>query len=204
MLVIGIAGGTGSGKSTVVDKIIRKLPEQSVNLLPQDSYYMDNSGIAPDERKMINFDHPSSIEFELLVQHIKALQAGQPVKQPVYSYIDCIRTGEYVIMKPGDFIIVEGILVFTHKALRDKMDIKVFVEADPDERLLRVIKRDLSERGRTIEEVMERYIKVLKPMHIEFIEPTKKYADIIIPHGGENRKGIDMLVNMIKQLKKHA
>lgn len=204
MLVIGIAGGTGSGKSTVVDKIIRKLPEQSVNLLPQDSYYRDNSDIPPDERKKINFDHPASIEFELLVQHIEALQAGHPVKQPVYSYIDCTRTGEYVNMKPGDLIIVEGILVFTHKALRDKMDIKVFVEADPDERLLRIIKRDLSERGRTIEEVMERYIKVLKPMHIEFIEPTKKYADIIIPHGGENRKGIDMLVNMIKQLNNHA
>lgn len=204
MLVIGIAGGTGSGKSTVVDKIIRKLPEQSVNLLPQDSYYRDNSDIPPDERKKINFDHPASIEFELLVQHIEALQAGHPVKQPVYSYIDCTRTGEYVNMKPGDLIIVEGILVFTHKALRDKMDIKVFVEADPDERLLRIIKRDLSERGRTIEEVMERYIKILKPMHIEFIEPTKKYADIIIPHGGENRKGIDMLVHMIKQLNNHA
>lgn len=184
MLVVGIAGGTGSGKTTVVKKIVENLSGQSVAVIPQDSYYRDNSHIPPEKRQEINFDHPDSVEFSLLVEHIKKLKMGKAIEQPVYSYLTCTRSPETVTVEPQQVIILEGILILTHPPLRDMIDIKVYVDADADDRLGRVIHRDLEERGRQVGQVLERYEKTVKPMHLQFIEPTKRYADIIVPQGG--------------------
>lgn len=197
MIIIGIAGGTGSGKTTVVRNIIENLSHDEVSVIPQDSYYNDSSHIPWEERKRINFDHPNSIEWPLLTKHIKALKAGQTIHQPSYSYITCTRQEETVLVKPCKVIIVEGILVLTQPELRAQMDLKIYVDADPDDRLIRVVRRDVLERGRTPEMVLERYENVLKPMHLEFIEPTKRYADIIVPQGGNNKPAIDMLTRFI-------
>lgn len=197
MIIIGIAGGTGSGKTTVVRNIIENLSHDEVSVIPQDSYYNDSSHIPWEERKRINFDHPNSIEWPLLTKHIKALKAGQTIHQPSYSYITCTRQEETVLVKPCKVIIVEGILVLTQPELRAQMDLKIYVDADPDDRLIRVVRRDVLERGRTPEMVLERYESVLKPMHLEFIEPTKRYADIIVPQGGNNKPAIDMLTRFI-------
>ncbi len=199
MMIIGIAGGTGSGKTTVVRKIIDRLPEDSVALLPQDSYYKDNSHLPLEERQKINFDHPNAIEFDLLIEHLKLLKQQIPVQQPIYSYLTCTRSDETILVKPKRVVIVEGILIFTHKELRDLFDLKIFVDAEADERLMRVIKRDIIERGRSVNQVLDRYEKTVKPMHVEFIEPTKQFADIIVPQGGNNHKAIDLLVRFIKQ-----
>ncbi len=199
MLVIGIAGGTGSGKTTVVRKIIGKLPENSVAVLSQDSYYKDNSHLPLEERQKINFDHPNAIEFDLLIKHIQLLKKGITVNQPIYSYLTCTRSEETILVNPQRVIIVEGILIFTNKKLRDLFDLKIFVDAQPDDRLIRVIKRDIIERGRSVSQVLDRYEKTVKPMHIEFIEPTKQFADVIVPQGGNNHKAIDLLVKFIKQ-----
>jgi len=197
MLIVGIAGGTGSGKSTVVRKIIERLPEGEVVVIPQDAYYKDNSALALEERQEINFDHPWSIEFELLVDHLIKLKNGQSVEQPIYSYLTCTRADETIEVFPRHVIIVEGILILTSKLLRDLLDIKVYVDADADDRLGRVINRDIIERGRSVSKVLERYEKTVKPMHLQFVEPSKKYADLIIPQGGNNQVGINILVDVI-------
>lgn len=198
MLIIGIAGGTGSGKTTVVRKIIERLPEGEVALLPQDSYYRDNSHLPLEQRLVINFDHPDAIEFELLIRHLKELKEGHTIQLPVYSYLTCTRSSETIPVKPCDVIIVEGILVLCNPELRAMMDLKVFVDADPDDRLIRVINRDIVERGRTVSMVMERYERTLKPMHEQFIEPTKRFADLIVPQGGNNHIAIDILTKYIE------
>ena len=197
MLIIGIAGGTGSGKTTVVRKIIQSLPEGEVTVIPQDSYYRDNSNLPLEERLKLNFDEPAAIEFELLVNQLKDLKAGKPVEQPIYSYLTCTRSKETIPIQPRDVIIVEGILILCDEELRNMMDMKVFVDADADDRLIRVINRDIIERGRTVEMVIDRYEKVLKPMQLQHIEPTKRYADLIIPQGGNNLVAIDILTNFI-------
>ncbi len=197
MIIIGIAGGTGSGKSTVAKEILSQLPDGDIAFLPQDSYYKDSSHLPMDKRIEINFDHPDSIEFDLLISHIKELKKGNSVQQPIYSYITCSRAEETVLIKPAKIIVVEGILIFTDKELRKLMDLKVFVDADADDRLIRVINRDIVERGRSVNSVIERYQKVLKPMHLQFIEPTKRYADLIIPEGGHNKIAISILQHYI-------
>ena len=197
MLIIGIAGGTGSGKTTVVRKVIQSLPEGEVTVIPQDSYYKDNSHLPLEQRLTLNFDEPAAIEFSLLVKHLKELKAGHTVEQPIYSYLSCTRSNETITIYPRDVVIVEGILILCDKELRNMMDMKVFVDADADDRLIRVINRDIIERGRTVEMVIDRYEKVLKPMHLQHIEPTKRYADLIIPQGGNNLVAIDILTNFI-------
>lgn len=197
MLIIGIAGGTGSGKTTVVNKIISSLPAGEVAVIPQDSYYKDSSHIPPAERSKINFDEPAAIEWTLLVDHLHKLKAGKAVEMPTYSYITCTRQAETVHVEPCDVVIVEGILVLTDPELRDMMDVKCFVDADPDDRLIRVIARDCIERGRTPQIVIDRYQDVLKPMHSMYIEPTKRYADLIIPQGGTNAVAIGLLTDFI-------
>lgn len=199
MLIIGIAGGTGSGKSTVVRKILEKLPQAEVSILPQDSYYRDSSHLPLEERLEINFDHPDSIEFELLIRHLKELRKGKTIDQPIYSYLTCTRSAETIPVKPCKVIIVEGILVLTNAELRKLMDLKVFVDADADDRLIRVINRDIVERGRSVNKVMERYELTVKPMHLQFIEPTKRFADIIVPQGGNNHIAIDILTHYIER-----
>ncbi|MDO9154440.1 MAG: uridine kinase [Paludibacter sp.] len=198
MLIIGIAGGTGSGKTTVVKKIVDKLPEGEVVILPQDSYYRDSSHLPLEERLEINFDHPTSIEFELLIKHLKELRKGHAIQQPIYSYLTCTRATETISVKPCHIIIVEGILVLTNPDLRKMMDLKVFVDADADDRLIRVINRDIVERGRSVNKIMERYEQTVKPMHLQFIEPTKRFADLIIPQGGNNHIAIDILTKYIE------
>ena len=197
MLIVGIAGGTGSGKTTVVRKIIERLPEGEVVVIPQDAYYKDNSSMPLEERQEINFDHPRSIEFELLVDHLIKLKNGLTVQQPIYSYLTCTRAEETIDVLPRHVMIVEGILILTNEKLRELLDIKVYVDADADDRLGRVINRDIIERGRSVSKVLERYEKTVKPMHLQFVEPSKKYADLIIPQGGENEVGINILVDVI-------
>jgi uridine kinase len=199
MLVIGIAGGTGSGKTTVVKKIIEKLPAGEVAVISQDSYYKDNSHLTMEDRQKINYDHPVSIEFELLVDHIIQLKAGQPVSEPIYSYLTCTRSAETREIKPKSVIIIEGILVLFPAILREQMGIKVFVDCDSDVRLSRVIQRDIIERGRDVQMVLERYAQTVRPSHNQFIEPTKQFADIIVPEGGDNLVAINILTNYIKQ-----
>jgi uridine kinase len=198
MLIIGIAGGTGSGKTTVVRKLLERLPFGEVVLLPQDSYYRDSSHLPLEERLEINFDHPDSIEFELLVKHLKELKKGKSVDQPIYSYLTCTRAIETIPISPCHVIIVEGILVLSNPELRKIMDLKVFVDADADDRLIRVINRDIIERGRSVNKVMERYENTVKPMHLQFIEPSKRFADLIIPQGGNNHIAIDILTKYIE------
>lgn len=193
MYIIGIAGGTGSGKTTVVRRIIESLPQDEVTLIPQDSYYNDTTPLPMAERRKINFDHPSAFDWDLLIRQIKEIKAGYAIEQPTYSYLECNRKKETIHVEPRKVVIIEGILALCKKELRDLMDLKIFVDADPDERLIRVIERDVLERGRTAEMVMDRYRKVLKPMHLEFIEPTKQYADLIIPQGGNNEKAIQIM-----------
>jgi len=193
MLVIGIAGGSGSGKTTVVKKIIDSLPCDSVVIISQDSYYKDKGHLSAEERSKINFDHPDSIEFDLLVKHLDELKANKPVQCPMYSYVTCARLKETKPVYPGKVLIVEGILIFTHKELRDMFDIKVFVDADSDERLMRIIRRDILERGRNYEQALKHYELYVKTMHTQFIEPTKHYADVIVPQGGENNVAIELM-----------
>ena len=199
MLIVGIAGGTGSGKTTVVRKIVESLPKESVAVIPQDSYYKDSGNLPLEERQKINFDHPNSIEFELLIEHLQKLKTGTAINQPIYSYITCTRAKETILVEPKDVIIVEGILILSNPDLRKELDVKVFVDADADDRLMRVIKRDIVERGRNVDTVLKRYSETVKPMHEQFIEPTKKYADLIVPEGGNNQVAIDILVSIIEK-----
>jgi uridine kinase len=198
MLVIGIAGGTGSGKTTVVKNIIEGFGSDEVAVLSQDSYYRDNGNLSVEEKKELNFDHPDSLEFELLIEHIKALKENKSIEEPIYSYLTCARSAETNTIKPKKVIIVEGILILTNPELRKLFDIKIFVHASADDRLIRVIKRDTIERGRDVNTILERYHKTLKPMHDQFIEPSKNYADLIIPLGGENKVAISVLSAVIK------
>lgn len=193
MLIIGIAGGTGSGKTTVVCKIVDTLPPNTVAVIPQDSYYNDQSDLPLEVRKKTNFDHPDAFEWPLLAHQIEELRKGNAIEQPTYSYLTCTRLEETVHVEPRDVIIVEGIMALYDRKLREQMDLKIFVDAEPDERLLRVIERDMAERGHPLEMLIEKYRNVLKPMHDEFIEPEKQYADIIIPNGGENKRAIAMM-----------
>ncbi len=193
MLVVGIAGGSGSGKTTVVNRIMERLRDDDVAILPQDAYYKDNSQLELEARQEINFDHPDSLEFTLLIEQLKMLRNGKSIKRPIYTYITCTRSDETIPMKPREVIILEGILIFTNEELRKLIDIKVFVDADADDRLGRIISRDIQERGRSVNKVMERYEKTVKPMHLQFIEPSKRYADIIVPQGGNNLVAIDIL-----------
>lgn len=198
MLIIGITGGSGSGKTTVVNKIKRSFSSEQVTIVSQDSYYKDNTNVPLEDRQNINFDHPDSIEFDLLVEHMKLLRKGLPIDEPVYDYITSTRMPETIRVVPNPVVIVEGILLFTDKRVRELCDIKVFVDAEPDDRLIRIIERDMRERGRTAQQVIERY-GIVKEMHILFIEPTKRYADIIIPQGGENQVAITVLEATIRQ-----
>lgn len=198
MIIIGIAGGTGSGKTTVVNKIINSLPQGEVAVLPQDSYYKDSSHIPVEERSKINFDEPAAIEWSLLAKHIRELKEGKTIEMPTYSYLTCTRQPETVTVEPREVVIVEGILVLTDPMMREMMDVKVFVDADADERLIRVIARDCVERGRTPIMVLNRYQDVLKPMHEMYIEPSKRYADLIVPQGGSNVVAIQLLTDYIE------
>ncbi|CCY82682.1 uridine kinase [Prevotella sp. CAG:1185] len=200
MTVIGIAGGTGSGKTTVVKKIAEALPPHYVVVVPLDSYYNDTSHMTEEERHAINFDHPDAFDWKLLIKQVNELRNGHAVEQPTYSYIQCNRLKETLHVEPRPVIIIEGIMTLLNKKLRDMMDLKIFVDTDSDERLIRNIQRDVIERGRTVDMVISRYLDVLKPMHEQFIEPTKKYADLIIPQGGENQKGISILCKYIESL----
>ena len=199
MLVIGIAGGSGSGKTTVVKAIAERLNERVV-VIPQDSYYKDSSDLTDEEKRHHNFDHPDAIDWPLLCEQLKDLKEGKSIDQPVYSYISCSRSKtEFVHVNPADVIIVEGILVFTCKKLRDQMDIKIFVDADDDDRLMRVMARDITERGKDVHWVIERYSNTVKPMYLQFIEPSKRYADIIVPQGGHNKVAIDVITATVEK-----
>ncbi|MBQ2194866.1 MAG: uridine kinase [Bacteroidales bacterium] len=203
MLIIGIAGGSGSGKTTVVREIARRMsPHEHVTVIPQDSYYKDQGHLSMEERQALNFDHPDSIDWDLLVQQLRELKAGKAIDQPTYSYITCTRQAETVHVEPSDIIIVEGILIFTCKELMDELDIKVFVDADDDDRLMRVITRDIVERGKNVEWVIDRYTKTVKPMYLQFIAPSKRYADIIVPQGGHNKVAINVLLSGIRKMAK--
>ena len=199
MLIIGIAGGTGSGKTTVVRKIVESLPAGEVVLLPQDSYYKDSSHIPAEKRQSINFDHPDAFDWPLLREHLAALRRNISIEQPTYDYITSSRLPQTLHIDPREVVIIEGIMALYDPALRSMMDLKVFVDADPDERLIRVIQRDMLERGRTAQAVMDRYVRVLKPMHEQFIEPCKRHADLIVPQGGSNQVAIDILTMYVRK-----
>lgn len=199
MLIIGIAGGTGSGKTTVVNQIINELPEKDVTVISQDSYYKATDKLSYEQRTKINFDHPRAIDFKLLAKHIETLKKGEPIDQPVYSFAAHNRTKDTTKTHPSKVLIIEGILIFSKRKLRDLLDIKVFVHADSDERLIRRLKRDIQDRGRDMQEVLERYQETLKPMHDQFIEPMKEYADIIIPNNKYNTVAVDIVRTIINE-----
>lgn len=199
MIIIGIAGGTGSGKTTVVKEITKQLNSEAITIISQDAYYRDNEHLPLAERQKMNFDHPDSVEFELLIDHIKKLRRGEKIKQPIYSYLTCTRADETITIAPSHIIIIEGILCLTNPELRDLMDIKVFVDCEADLRLSRVIQRDIIERGRGVDQTLDRYEKTVRPMHLQFIEPSKRYADIIIPQGGQNKVAINILTQFIEK-----
>lgn len=199
MLVIGIAGGSGSGKTTVVNAIVKQL-DKRVAVISQDSYYKDSSDLTDEEKRRHNFDHPDSIDWELLCSQLKDLKNGTAIDQPVYSYISCTRSKtETVRVEPADVIIIEGILIFTCEELREQMDIKIFVDADDDDRLMRVMERDISERGKDVHWVIERYNRTVKPMFLQFIEPSKRFADIIIPQGGHNKVAVRIISAIVEK-----
>ena len=202
MFIIGIAGGTGSGKTTVTKKIIRDLGEDQVAEIPLDSYYKDSSHLPLEQRLVQNFDHPDAFDWPLLREHISLLRKGLGVDQPIYHYATCSRLPETIRVEPRKVVIIEGILVFTCLRLREQMDIKLFVDADDDDRLMRVMARDISERGKDVHWVIERYSRTVKPMYLQFIEPSKRYADIIIPQGGHNNVAIDIISASIEKAMK--
>lgn len=203
MQIIGVAGGTGSGKTTVVKKIVEAMPPHFVTVLPLDSYYTDESQATPEERKNINVDHPDAFDWPLFIEHVRMLKEGKAIEMPTYSYAEFSRLPETVHVEPRPIVIVEGIMVLLNKELRDMMDLKIFVDTDSDERLIRNIQRDVVERGRTLDMVLDRYLRMKKPMHEQFIEPTKKYADLIVPQGGENKTGINILKSYIEGIVTH-
>jgi uridine kinase len=199
-LVIGICGGTGSGKTTLTERIVSALPPGTALVLEQDHYYKDLVHVPLADRHKQNFDHPDAVDGPLLVGHIRQLRAGQPVDRPVYDFSKHCRTGETLHVEPRPALIVEGILIFENPALRELMDIKIFVDTDADIRFIRRMKRDIRERGRTVESVVQQYLETVRPMHMEFIEPSKRHADVIIPEGGSNEVGIDLVIQKIRSL----
>jgi len=199
MLIIGIAGGSGSGKSTLVNKIIEKLKDKDVSVISQDSYYYDCGHLTIEERKKINYDHPDSIEFDLLIDNLKKLKSGEEINQPIYSFVTSLRFEETITIKPQKIIIVEGILCLYPEELRKLMDIKIFVDCESDIRLSRIIMRDIIERGKSITDTIQRYEDTVKPSHLQFIEPSKRYADIIVPEGGSNKVAIEIISQYIKK-----
>jgi uridine kinase len=200
--VIGVAGGSGSGKTTVVRRIVDSLGFEHVTLLDHDRYYRDRNDLRLEERAALNYDHPDALETDLLVQHVRRLKGGQPVDVPQYDFTRHARLSETETFQPRRALIVEGILVFTDAALRDLMDIKVFVDTDSDTRFIRRLQRDVAERGRTMESVIDQYQSTVKPMHLEFVEPSKRYADVIIPLGGHNTVAVDLLLTMLRSVAK--
>jgi uridine kinase len=201
-LVIGIAGGSGSGKTTVAQGILQRVGVDRIAFLQHDSYYKDLGGLPPTQRSAINFDHPNSLETELLIKHIASLRDRKPVDVPIYDFSTDSRTSQTFTVQPRNVIIVEGILIFTEAALREMFDVKIFVDTDPDLRFIRRLERDISERGRSTESVIKQYLSTVRPMHLEFVEPSKRYADIIIPEGGFNSAALDMVVARIDALLK--
>jgi uridine kinase len=199
-VVIGVAGGSGSGKTTVVRRIVESLGQDAVSVLEHDRYYRDRLDLRLEERAGLNYDHPDSLETDLMVEHVKALRAGQAVEIPVYDFTRYARQNATERVEPRSALIVEGILIYTDAALRDLMDIKVFVDTDDDTRFIRRLRRDVAQRGRTMDSVIEQYLSTVKPMHLEFVEPSKRYADIIVPQGGHNAVAIDMLLTLIRSL----
>ena len=199
-IVIGIAGGTGSGKTTVAQAILRRVGSEKIAYLPHDAYYKDHSHLSPEERAQVNYDHPDSLETSLLVEHIRALKAGQVIERPVYDFTTHSRTRQTVRVEPRPIILVEGILIFVEPDLRNLFDIKIFVDTEADIRFIRRLLRDIHERGRTMESVVDQYLNTVRPMHLEFVEPSKRYADIIIPEGGLNTVALDMVVARLEAL----
>ncbi len=199
-LVIGIAGGSGSGKTTVAQAILNRVGPDRIAFLQHDSYYKDLQGLPPAQRAEVNFDHPHSLETELLIKHIQALRAGEPVQVPIYDFATDHRTARTFTVEPRGVVIVEGILIFVEAKLRKLFDVKIFVDTDPDVRLIRRLQRDITERGRTTESVIQQYMHTVRPMHLEFVEPSKRYADVIIPEGGFNTAALDMVVARIEAL----
>jgi len=199
-LAIGIAGGSGSGKTTVAQKILNQVGADRIAYLPQDAYYKDLRGLPPAQRAAVNFDHPNSLETDLLVKHVRALMAGQAIDLPVYDFATYSRCRQTVRIEPRRVIVVEGILIYTDAALRDLLTIKIFVDTDPDLRFIRRLERDIRERGRTPESVIQQYLNTVRPMHLEFVEPSKRYADIIIPEGGFNTAALEMVTAHIQTL----
>jgi len=199
-LIVGIAGGTGSGKTTLVRKLLELLKGRSVVVIEQDAYYKDQGQIPMEERRRINYDHPDALDNDLLVSHLRDLRAGKAIEKPIYDFTTCTRTGETVYVEPADVIIVEGILVLENPRLRALMDLKLFVDTDPDLRFIRRLQRDLVERGRTIESVIGQYLETVRPMHLEFVEPSKRYADVIIPEGGFNEAALNMIAARLEYI----
>lgn len=201
-LVIGIAGGTGSGKTTVASVILNKVGRSRIAYIPHDAYYKDLRHLPPLRRQEINFDHPDSLESELMMQHIRDLRDWKPVQLPIYDFTTHTRTTQVIEVKPSRVILVEGILIFTEAALRELFDVKIFVDTDPDIRFIRRLQRDIAERGRTMESVITQYLTTVRPMHLEFVEPSKRYADMIIPEGGLNEAAMDMVIARIEMMLK--
>ncbi len=201
-LVIGIAGGTGSGKTTVASVILNKVGRSRIAYIPHDAYYKDLRHLTPIRRQEINFDHPDSLESELMMQHIRDLQDWKRVELPIYDFTTHTRTTQVIEVKPSRVILVEGILIFTEAALRELFDVKIFVDTDPDIRFIRRLQRDIAERGRTMESVVTQYLTTVRPMHLEFVEPSKRYADVIIPEGGLNEAAMDMVIARIEMMLK--
>ena len=197
-LVIGVAGGSGSGKTTVVSKIVQNIGKENVLLMEHDSYYRDLGHLPLEERKQQNFDHPSSLETELMIRHIETLKNGYKIEIPVYDFVAYTRSDQSISASPKKIILIDGILIFSEPNLRERMDIKIFVDTDDDVRLLRRLRRDISERGRNLDGVLQQYEKYVRPMHLEFVEPSKRYSDIIIPRGGENKVASQMVIALIK------
>jgi uridine kinase len=197
-IIVGVAGGSGSGKTTVVQQVVQALGAEQVTVIQHDSYYRDRSTVPPEERASLNYDHPDALETSLLVDHLRELRDGRPIEVPVYDFTNHTRLAKTVWAEPRNAVIVEGILILLDSALRDLMDIRVFVDADPDLRVIRRVERDVSERGRTIESVFDQYLETVRPMHLEFVEPSKRWAHIIIPEGGFNRVGVEMLVAKVR------
>ncbi len=199
-LVIGIAGGTGSGKTTIADYILETVGPEKIAFLPHDAYYLELHHLSQEERARVNFDHPSSLETELLIEHINQLKAGNSIELPHYDFKTHTRTSETTLVEPQQILIVEGILLFAEPELRKLFDLKIYVDTDADIRFIRRLRRDIEERGRTTENVIEQYLDTVRPMHLEFVEPSKRYASVIIPEGGYNRVALDLIVARIESM----
>ncbi len=199
-IVIGISGGTGSGKTTVAKEVRKHFPEESVVVLHHDSYYLDRSHLSPSQRERINYDHPDSFDNALMISHLLTLKGGEPIEKPTYDYETHTRNDETITVRPASIILLEGILVLADDALRDLMDIKLYVDTDADERFIRRLKRDIVERGRKVDQVIEQYLKTVRPMHLQFVEPSKRYADVIIPEGGMNLVAVDLIVTKVRDI----